>query len=211
MAGTPAGTPNAGTQGLGAQSIGAQSKSTGAERRGAWMAAAQDGDRAAYDALLRDCVPLIRAAARAQGVAFDRLDDVVQDVLLTIHRVRHTYDPSRSFDAWLRAIAQRRAIDLQRRQGRQHARELHAPEAYEAHADPAASPEHGLDGQARSGRLGRALATLPAGQRQAVELLALQDRTLAEASAATGRSKVALKVNLHRAIKALRQRLGGED
>jgi RNA polymerase sigma-70 factor (ECF subfamily) len=175
------------------------------------MAAAQDGDRAAYDALLRDCVPLIRAAARGKGVAPDRLDDVVQDVLLTIHRVRQTYDPTRSFNAWLRAIAQRRAIDLQRSQGRQRSRELHAPEAYENHADPAVSAEQRVDTAGRSRRLGKALATLPDGQRQAVELLALQDQSLAEASAATGRSKVALKVNLHRAIKALRTRLAGEE
>ena len=57
-----------------------------------------------------------------------------------------------------------------------------------------------------------AVAALPPGQRQAVELLALQERSLDQASADTGRSKVALKVNLHRAIHALRGRLneGGD-
>ena len=64
-------------------------------RRTAWMAAAQAGDRAAYAALLRDCVPVVQAVARRQGVPPSRVDDVVQDVLLTLHRVRHTYDPAR--------------------------------------------------------------------------------------------------------------------
>ena len=52
-----------------------------------------------------------------------------------------------------------------------------------------------------------------AGQRQAIEELALRERTLAEAAAATGRSTGALKVNLHRALKALRGQLakGGSD
>ncbi|MEA2953447.1 MAG: hypothetical protein QOJ96_2967, partial [Alphaproteobacteria bacterium] len=96
-------------------------------RRSAWMAAAQAGDSAAYERLLRDCVPLIKAVARRQGVFGDRTDDVVQDVLLTIHRARQTYDPARSFTAWLRVIAERRAIDLLRQTGRQGAREIHAP------------------------------------------------------------------------------------
>ena len=179
-------------------------------RRAALMQAAQAGDGDAYAALLRDCVPLIRAVARGRGVAPDAVDDVVQDVLLTLHRVRHTYDPGRSFTAWLRAIAERRAIDLLRRRGRRQSREVHAPEAYEDHADPAESAETRVVAGERARRLGEAVRGLPPGQREAVERLALLDQSLAEASAETGRSKVALKVNLHRALKALRTRMAGE-
>lgn len=102
-----------------------QSRSTDDLRRAQQMAAAQSGDRAAYEALLRDCVPLIRVFATRKGVPVDYIDDVVQDVLLTIHRARQTYDPARSFTAWLRIIAERRAIDLLRRYGRQRAREIY--------------------------------------------------------------------------------------
>ena len=87
-------------------------------RRSALMAAAQAGDKIAYQTLLRDCVPLIRAIARRLGVNPGQVDDVVQEVLLTIHRARQTYDPVRSFTAWLRIIAERRAIDLLRQSGR---------------------------------------------------------------------------------------------
>src|SRR5688572_3963047 len=100
-------------------------------RRSALMAAAQAGDKTAYETLLRDSVPLIRAIARRQGVSAGQVDDVVQEVLLTIHRARQTYDPRRSFTAWLRVIAERRAIDLLRQSGRRGARELHAPIAFE--------------------------------------------------------------------------------
>ena len=86
------------------------------------MRAAQDGDAAAYRALLRDCVPLIAAAARRTGLRPDRIDDVVQETLITIHRARATYDPQRPFLPWLRAIAQRRAIDHLRHRGRQDRR-----------------------------------------------------------------------------------------
>ncbi|WP_284246670.1 RNA polymerase sigma factor, partial [Methylobacterium haplocladii] len=59
----------------------------------------------------------------------------------------------------------------------------------------------------RNSRLARAVAALPEGQRQAVEHLSLRERSLTEASALTGRSTGALKVNLHRALKALRSAL----
>ena len=98
------------------------------------MAAAQAGDAEAYRRLLRDCLPVIAGMARAQGVRAEAVDDVVQDVLLTIHRARATYDPARPFLPWLRAITQRRAIDGMRRAGRRP-REVHDPIAYEAEAD----------------------------------------------------------------------------
>jgi RNA polymerase sigma factor (sigma-70 family) len=179
-------------------------------RRGQWMAAAQAGDGAAYDALLRDCLPLIASVARGRGVPPETVDDVVQETLMAVHRARHTYDPGRSFTAWLRAIAERRAIDALRGQGRRRAREVHDPAAYEAHADDGDAAAAALAAE-RGARLRRAVAALPEGQRQAVEQLSLAERSLAEAAEATGRATGALKVNLHRALKTLRLRLNGED
>ena len=125
-------------------------------------------------------------------------DDVVQETLLTVHRARHTYDPSRPFRAWLRTIAERRAIDLLRRQGRQRSREVHDEIAYETHPAAAQAPVAEVDAGLR-----QAIDGLPEGQRQAIEELTLKDRSLAEAARATGRSPGALKVNLHRALKTL--------
>jgi len=177
-------------------------------RRATWMAAAQAGDRAAYEALLRDCVGVIASVARRQGVAADRIDDVVQDTLLTVHRARQTYDPTRSFTAWIAVIAERRAVDLLRKTSRHTSREIHAPLAYERHADESvASVRTALGGEA-SRRLGEAVAGLPARQREAVQHLVLQERSLAETAAVTGRSTGSLKVNLHRALRSLRARLG---
>jgi RNA polymerase sigma factor (sigma-70 family) len=179
-------------------------------RRSAWMAAAQAGNQAAYGALLRDCVGVIEKVARRQGVPPDRIDDVVQDTLLTVHRARQTYDPARSFTAWLRVLAERRAVDLMRKAGRHAVREVHAPLAYERHADESAASRRSADGAEATHRLGEAVADLPLRQREAVQLLVLQERSLAETAAATGRSKGSLKVNLHRALKSLRARLGQE-
>jgi RNA polymerase sigma-70 factor (ECF subfamily) len=184
-----------------------ESRSADDVRRSAQMAAAQAGDRAAYEALLRDCVPFIKAIAGRQGVPPDRCDDVAQEVLLTIHRARRTYDPARSFNAWLRVIAERRAIDLLRQLRRHGAREFHAPLAFESYPDDSADPARGVEQAQATGRVSKALATLPPSQREAVEALVLKEQSLAEAAVSTRRTKGALKVNLHRALKALRVRL----
>ncbi len=174
------------------------------------MAAAQGGDRAAYELVLRDCVPIVRRLARAQGADANAVDDVVQDVLITLHGARAAYDPSRSFMAWLTAITQRRAIDILRKQGRRGAREVYAPLAAETH--PAESnPEAEALRNSETRQLRAAVAELPAGQREAVETLALEENSLEDASKRTGRTKPALKVNLHRAIKTLRARMSGVE
>jgi len=178
-------------------------------RRSCRMAAAQAGDATAYADLLRECVPIIAAVARRCGVQADRVDDAVQDVLLTVHRARASYDPRRPFDAWLKVIAERRSIDLLRRLGRQGGREFHAPLAVENMVDMAADPGRGLDEAEAAGQIGRAVAALPSRQREAVHHLIFEERSLADAAQTTGRSTGSLKVNLHRALKALRHKLGG--
>lgn len=181
------------------------------ERRwSAWMAQAQDGDGRAYETLLRELVPFVRALARTQlrGQFVDdaEFDDIVQEVLLSVHRVRHTYDPQRPFSPWLAAIVVRRAIDLQRRRARIASYETCDEEARETFADPAANKD--MEAGATAEQVQAALAALPAGQRQAFELLKLRGLSLNEAAAHSGQSAGALKVAVHRAIKALRTRLG---
>jgi RNA polymerase sigma factor (sigma-70 family) len=170
------------------------------------MAAAQDGDRVAYERLLREILPFIRTIALRQHRAPDRVDDVVQDVLLTLHRIRHTYDPARPFAPWLAAITRRRSIDLLRRRRRTEAAEAADERAYETFADPGANRES--ERRERVEGLAGAIAALPDGQRQALELVKLREMSLAEAAQASGRSITALKVNVHRAIKALRAQFG---
>jgi RNA polymerase sigma factor (sigma-70 family) len=191
------------------ESVAASNSETPDQHRAAWMAAAQAGDRRAYEKLLADSVALIRAAARRQGVAQDHLDDVVQETLITVHRVRHTYDPTRSYDAWLTAIANRRAIDALRSRGRRDSHELHDEFAIDSHPDTDDASAATESGQ-RAQRLREAIAELPPGQREAVEQLGLRERSLSEAAELTGRNTGALKVNLHRALKALRERFHGE-
>jgi len=172
------------------------------------MASAQDGDRTAYERLLREIVPFVEALIACEQRAHDGAEECVQDVLLTVHRVRHTYDAARPFKPWLAAIARRRSIDLLRRRGRRSALEVSDDKAYETFADPQAN--RGVEVYAATDGLSEAISGLPQQQREAVELLKLRELSLAEASQVSGRSVSALKVNVHRAIKALRRRLKGE-
>jgi RNA polymerase sigma-70 factor (ECF subfamily) len=88
---------------------------------------------------------------------------------------------------------------------------VHDPFAYESFAGDQPEADSLLEAEDRAQALRRHVADLPAGQRQAAERLGLAGESLEEAAAATGRSKTALKVNLHRALKALRLRMGGKD
>ncbi len=167
-----------------------------------WMAAAQEGDAVAYARLLGDVTPFVRVLARRRCADPDKAEDVVQEVLLTLHRVRHTYDPARPFTPWLAAITDRRSIDALRRRVRLAAREVNDPHAYETFADLTANKD--LEAGDAAKALAGLIAALPPGQREALELVKLRELSLLEASRISGQSVGALKVGVHRALKALR-------
>ena len=164
------------------------------------MARAQEGDSAAYRRLLVQVTPYLHSlAARRHREIHDR-EDAVQDILLTIHPIRHTYDPTRPFGPWLVAIANRRLIDSLRRQGRRRLRETALTESHEALPAAQTNRDEGIDRR----ELEAALDKLPCGQRQAIRLLKLNEMSLKEAATASGMSIASLKVATHRALKSLR-------
>jgi RNA polymerase sigma factor (sigma-70 family) len=175
------------------------------------MRAAQQGDGAAYLELLRLITPRIRRiVGRQRGFAgADQVEDLVQDVLLSLHSVRSTYDPDRPFMPWLLAIVRNRLVDGARRYGRTAAHEVHIDESDVTFSDPATNPDQETSRDLAT--LHGAIRSLPPGQRQAIELLKLQEMSLKEAASASGSSVGALKVATHRAMAALRRALGGES
>jgi RNA polymerase sigma-70 factor (ECF subfamily) len=168
------------------------------------MARAQDGDREAYRLLLESITPYIRRLAGRCFKAPSDIDDAVQDVLLTLHMVRHAYDPKRPFGPWLVAIANRRIIDRLRWETRRKTREIALTADHETFAEPVTN----LGAETfDEGVLGRAIDRLSPDQRQTITMLKLKEMSLKEAAAASGRSVVALKVATHRALKSLRRML----
>jgi RNA polymerase sigma-70 factor (ECF subfamily) len=144
---------------------------------------------------------------RNRGLWADGAEDVLQDVLLTVHRIRHTYEPGRPVKPWLSAIATRRAIDAMRRQSRVGAQEVHNELAFETFADPQANKEEDGDTVRELARMSRGLSK---GQKEALHLVKLKEMSLVEASAVSGQSVASLKVNIHRAIKKMRLNLSRE-
>ena len=173
-----------------------------------YMARAQGGDREAYRRLLEGIAPYLRSLAVRRIQNRDDAEDAVQDVLLTVHAVRHTYDPARPFGPWLVAIANRRIVDRLRRLGRAGSHEMPLDVGHETFAAPEAN-YHEAASDARS--LRAAVENLPSGQREAIRLLKLKEMSLKEAAAASGMSVAALKVATHRALKNLQKMLGSGD
>jgi RNA polymerase sigma-70 factor (ECF subfamily) len=187
--------------------------------RADWMAAAQKGDAGAYERLLTSLLPPLRAFVRRRGVDASEIEDVVQEILLLIHRARHTWRAERPFDPWMWAVARNASTDALRRQSRERSRRDHAPDRFgpgaletqEPIALGAEDAEEQLSARELTPALAAALSRLPASQRQAVELLYVEQLSVAEAAARAGVSATALKVRAHRGSRALRKALRAED
>ncbi|MGH6814324.1 MAG: sigma-70 family RNA polymerase sigma factor, partial [Hyphomicrobiaceae bacterium] len=167
------------------------------------MRAAQEGDSQAYSRLLTELLPLLRGVVRRKWRNRQDVEDIVQDILFSLHAVRHTYDPKRPFLPWVMTIVSRRIADAARRVRRRTALETTVAAMPETFAGDVTKTEQESSDDREA--IGHAMAALPVGQRQAVELLKVQGLTLHEAAAVTGKSAASLKVAVHRALKAMRR------
>ncbi|WP_312055686.1 sigma-70 family RNA polymerase sigma factor [Pantoea brenneri] len=161
------------------------------------MARAQQGDRDAYNQLLKAMVPAIRALVCKKISDATLVEDVIQETLLAIHRVRHTYDPRRPILPWVAAISSARAIDALRQRGRRQ--EVQDEDAL------IQQPADSADSATASDELTGYLGTLPLRQREIVESVHLREQSLAQAAAETNQSVSAVKSLLHRAMLNLRK------
>jgi len=180
------------------------------DRFGRLMQRAQEGESSAYMELLTEITPLLRREIRRRQRFLQPQDaeDLVQDVLLSLHVVRATYDPARPFWPWLMAITHNRIVDGIRRQVRRSANEVTVEQVPETFSDDAANTFRDTYGDPEA--LRQAVERLPKGQRAAIEMLKFREMSLKEASAASGMSIAALKVAVHRGIGALRKALNAE-
>jgi len=167
------------------------------------MRAAQDGNSFAYGRLLEEITPMLRGMVRRKWRNPGDIEDIVQDILLSIHLVRHTYDSARPIGPWIATIASRRIADAARKASSRSANETTVatmPETFLLD-----EPKTEQDASDDRAEVRRALAALSPPQREAIELLKLQGLSLEEASTMTGKSVTALKVTVHRAMKAMRR------
>jgi RNA polymerase sigma factor (sigma-70 family) len=177
------------------------------ERLAALMRSAQGGDADAYAGLMQELAVRVRQIVRHRRAFLEHADveDLVQDVLLSVHAVRATYDVTRPFIPWLLAITRNRLADAARRYARQGAHEVAVDDLDVTFFSERTNTLTTTYGDPDA--LKDAIDDLPAGQRSAIEMLKLREMSLKEAAAASGTSVGALKVATHRAMDALRRKL----
>jgi RNA polymerase sigma-70 factor, ECF subfamily len=164
------------------------------------MLAGLDGDAAAHKALLKRLSAYLRAYFKGQLLRTGRgpadAEDLVQETLIALHTRRHTYDRSERLTPWVYAIARYRLIDFLRRT-KASAMDVPLEEADDIlAADDPSGVESALD-------LDKLMAQLKPKTRQAVQFVKLDGLSVSEAAARSGMSQSAVKVSVHRGLKAL--------
>lgn len=166
----------------------------------ALMLAGLSGDAASYRALLEMAAARLRLYyARRIGADHMALEDLVQETLIAVHTRRATYDPGLPFTAWLHAIARYKLIDYMR------SRRMHAALPLDDAGDLAA-PDEFNTATARLD-IGRLLNTVPRQTRELIQAVKVDGRSIEDVSAASGLSESAVKVAIHRGLKALAARI----
>ena len=157
-----------------------------------------EGNSQAYQAFLKGLSTHLRAFLRRRLSALpDDIEDLVQDILLAVHNQRHTYRPDQPLTAWVNAMARYKLIDLLRsRSGRET---LHDP-IDDDMALFATNDHEAADARRDVNKL---LQQLPDSQRLPIVHTKLEGLSVTEAAAATGMSESAIKVGVHRGMKAL--------
>lgn len=156
------------------------------------------GDAPAYHACLKELSTHLRAFLRRRLARLpDEVEDLVQETLLAVHNQRHTYDAGQPLTAWIHAIARYKLVDLWRRRAGRDA--LNDP------LDDDLGVFASSDTEAADARrdIARLLERLPDRQRLPIIHMKLEGLSVIEAARATGMSEAAVKVGVHRGLKAL--------
>jgi len=169
------------------------------------MEKSQAGDEVAYKALLTEVATLARKYISRRLTATDAIDDVVQEILVSVHKAKPTYDPTRPFGPWLYAIAHFRLTDHVRQLYRNKSREVVCETTENLGQD-----DIDLDLLFKND-VDQLLGTLPPKQRDVIRLLKIEELSVKEVAQKMGLSESDIKVSAHRGLKSLRQQLEGEN
>ncbi|GAB2874267.1 sigma-70 family RNA polymerase sigma factor [Paraburkholderia jirisanensis] len=165
---------------------------------------ALDGDSAAYRMFLQELATHVRAFLRRRlPNLLDDSEDIVQEVLLAIHRGRHTYRRDEPLTAWVHAIARYKMVDFLRAHARREALNDPLDDVHDLLAEPSIEPA-----EARRD-LGKLLDQLPDRQKLPILHVKIEGLSVEEAARLTGLSEPAVKIGVHRGLKALALKIRG--
>jgi len=161
-----------------------------------------EGDQLAYANLLRETARLLRPFLSKRLSFESEIDDLLQEILISIHKARHTYDGKRPYTPWVYAIAKFRLQDYLRAHYADQLR--HSVELSELenilHEDVTEST---ISYESISGEIQK----LPEKQAAILQLMHQEGYTAKEVAAKLGMNESAVKVAAHRAYKVLRKKL----
>lgn len=169
-------------------------------------AIAQNQDREAFAELFRHFAPRVKAFLMKSGADESLAEECMQDVMVTLWRKAHMYDPSRASAAtWIFTIARNRKIDLLRRYSRPEPEDLPwGPEQAPDQADVIAL-------QQDSGRLAQAIAKLPAKQRELIQHAYFGELSHSDIAAETGLPLGTIKSRIRLALERLRHSMSQSE
>jgi RNA polymerase sigma-70 factor, ECF subfamily len=159
----------------------------------ALAAAARGGDREAFARLYELFSPMVHGILLAR-VPYDEARDLVQDVFLIAYRKVGALRDAARFGPWVAMIARNRAMDF-------HRRTRETEELHENFSDGACGAE------AEAAEVLEIIRALPEAYRETLVLRLVEGMTGPEIAARTGLQPASVRVNLHRGMKLLRQRL----
>ena len=173
------------------------------------MRAYQSGDASAFDRLYAGLGPVLRRYLHSVARDATRVDDLVQETFLQLHRARRTYDPGRPVIPWVLAIARHVFLmDCRTRKRKGDAASVEFDETIDAgELGLERSPDEAVIAR---DRLRRGLATLTPGTRRVVLLHHVQGWSFREIAARLGINSAAAKLRASRGVNALRTRLEDE-
>lgn len=164
-----------------------------------WMRAAISGDEKAYSRFLVAVTPHLRAMARRRCESFgspvSEAEDVVQEVLLTIHLKRGSWDTARPIGPWISTIARNKLIDSLRRRGHR----ITVPIEDVIDILQAEEQPDGLDML----DVDRLLEELGSPQKDIVRSISVNGANVRETAQRLQMTEGAVRVSLHRALKTL--------
>lgn len=168
----------------------------------ALMRQALDGDKRAYADLLQETARFLRPFLARHLNFSTEVDDVLQEILLSIHKARHTYDGNRPYKPWAYAIAKFRLQDHLRAHYADHLR--YAVELSEVENDlQEPVTKSGMTYESISGEVEK----LPPRQAEILRMMHQEGYTAKEVAEKVGMKESAVKVAAHRAYKILRKKL----
>jgi RNA polymerase sigma-70 factor, ECF subfamily len=157
--------------------------------------AVKRGDRESFGQLYDLYGAMVHGILLAR-VPWNEVDDLVQDVFLVAFKRIHTLREAGAFGGWLAMIARNRAVDFHRR--KRETEELPENLAQRSSVDPEAAEALAL------------IRTLPEAYRETLVLRLVEGMTGPEIAERTGLTPASVRVNLHRGMKLLREKLGME-